>query len=52
MPVSIIEFLKHIRDEINFLMDESNNIGFEQFVNDEVRKRAFSRSLEIIGEAW
>jgi len=51
MPVSIIEFLKHIRDEINFLVDESNNIGFEQFVTDEVRKRAFSRSLEIIGEA-
>ena len=51
MPASIIEFLKHIRDEINFLMDESNDVDFEQFVNDEVKKRAFSRSLEIIGEA-
>ena len=51
MPVSIIEFLKHIRDEIYFLTNESKNIRFEQFVNDEVRKRAFSRSLEIIGEA-
>ena len=32
-------------------MREASNIGFDEFINDDVRTRAFSRSLEIIGEA-
>jgi uncharacterized protein with HEPN domain len=51
MLPSTIEFLKHILDEVNFLMAESANIGFDEFINDDVLTRAFSRSLEIIGEA-
>jgi uncharacterized protein with HEPN domain len=44
-------FLKHILDEINFLLKETQGIGFEEFMQNEVLKRAGSRSIEIIGEA-
>ena len=44
-------FLKHILDEINFLMRETENINFEEFIKNEILKRACSRSFEIIGEA-
>lgn len=44
-------FLKHILEEINFLLRETENISFEEFMKNEILKRASSRSLEIIGEA-
>jgi len=44
-------FLKHILEEINFLMRETKSLDFNEFVNNEILKRACSRSLEIIGEA-
>ncbi len=44
-------FLNHILEEINFLMRETKDIDFEEFVKNEILKRACSRSLEIIGEA-
>ncbi|MBI5166921.1 MAG: DUF86 domain-containing protein [candidate division NC10 bacterium] len=44
-------FLKHILDEINFLVKETDEIKFEEFMKNEVLKRACTRSLEIIGEA-
>ncbi|MDP2209890.1 MAG: DUF86 domain-containing protein [Bacteroidota bacterium] len=48
---SDITFLKHILDEINFLLKETKGQSFDQFIHDELTKRAYSRSLEIIGEA-
>lgn len=51
MSRSAIEYLQHITDEINFLLKESTSISEEQFTYDDVRKRAFARSLEVIGEA-
>src|SRR4030043_137295 len=44
-------FLKHILDEIDFLTRETEGIKFEEFIKNEILKRACSRSLEIIGEA-
>ena len=44
-------FLKHILDEIDFLTRETEGKKFEEFIENEVLKRACSRSLEIIGEA-
>jgi len=44
-------FLEHILEEINFLLKVSQNLSFNQFMEDEVLKRACSRSIEIIGEA-
>ncbi len=48
---SEIEFLKHIRDEAKFIIEHTLNISKEDFLKDEVFKRASTRSLEIIGEA-
>jgi uncharacterized protein with HEPN domain len=45
------ELILHILDEIRYLLSESAKIDFDRFVNDETRKRAFVRSLEVIGEA-
>ena len=44
-------FLKHIREECIYLENASKELDFEKFINDETLKRAFARSLEIIGEA-
>ncbi len=44
-------FLRHIFDEIIFLIKETEGIKFEEFIKNEILKRACSRSLEIIGEA-
>lgn len=51
MSRSNIEFLQHIKDELNFIESNSKNFTFDTFIENEVLKRAFSRSLEIIGEA-
>jgi uncharacterized protein with HEPN domain len=45
------EYARHIRDEIDFLKEESGKTDYEHFLRDPVRRRAFIRSLEIIGEA-
>lgn len=44
-------FLEHILDEIHFLLKQADDQSFETFIHDEVTKRAYSRSIEIIGEA-
>ncbi len=43
--------LNHILEEINFLIKETEGLKFEEFMQNEVLKRACSRSIEIIGEA-
>lgn len=45
------EYLSHILDEANYLLEESQDIDKSQFLADETLKRAFVRSIEIIGEA-
>ena len=45
------EYLRHIRDEAEFLMKATHGLTKEEFLSDELRRRAFVRSLEIIGEA-
>jgi len=44
-------YLKHILDECEFLIKYSKDKSAEEFVKDEVLKKAFVRSLEVIGEA-
>ena len=41
-------FLQHIQDEINFLLRETRGLTFDEFMNNEVLKRACARSFEII----
>ncbi len=48
---SDIDFIKHIYHEIQFLNDELNKTNETSFLTDNVLRRAFVRSIEIIGEA-
>ncbi len=51
MPRSVREYLQHILDETQYLLDQAVGLEKETFLHDETRKRAYVRSLEIIGEA-
>ena len=44
-------FLSHILDELDFLLKRTGGMDFDEFVADDVLRRACARSLEIIGEA-
>jgi uncharacterized protein with HEPN domain len=45
------EYLRHILEECKFIDSYCKNIKKDEFVNDEVLKRAVTRSIGIIGEA-
>ena len=51
MPRSALEYLRHILDEAIYLRDRSQELSFDDFIKNETLKRAFARSIEIIGEA-
>jgi uncharacterized protein with HEPN domain len=51
MSISAADYLRHIRDEAAFLRDATAGISAEEFIADEVLKRACVRAIEIIGEA-
>jgi len=51
MKRKITDYLIDILTECNYLLKESENLDYESFINNENLKRAFVRSLEIIGEA-
>ena len=46
-----LPFLKHILDEINFLLNETSGFTYEKFISNELLKKGCTRSFEIIGEA-
>ena len=46
-----INFCKHVLAEADYLLAASLAASLETFLADETLKRAFVRSLEIIGEA-
>lgn len=46
-----LELLKHIQEETTFILNHTENITREVYIEDEVLCRASIRSLEIIGEA-
>jgi len=51
MPKSPIEYLRHILDETDFLIEQTTGLSADTFLGSTVLKRAFVRSLEVIGEA-
>lgn len=51
MALSIDDYVRHILDEAAFLRENSKGVDKGQFLNDPVLRRAFVRSIEIIGEA-
>ncbi len=51
MSRSPLEYLRHMLDEALFLQCHAVGADREGFLRDEIAKRAFARSIEIIGEA-
>ena len=51
MSLSPREYIRHIFDEIDYILSQVPTTDFESFSQDATLKRAFVRSLEIIGEA-
>jgi len=45
------DYLRHILVEADCLIAQRTGLKFEEFVADETLRRAFVRSLEVIGEA-
>jgi len=51
MLILPLEYLKHILDEIEYIRNETQKLSKDDFLQNNNLKRAFVRSLEIIGEA-
>jgi uncharacterized protein with HEPN domain len=51
MSPSTPEILRHILDEADYLLKTSAGLQRDEFLRDDTLRRAFVRSLEIIGEA-
>ncbi len=51
MSTSPREFILHMLDEIEYISSQLQGLDFVAFSQDATLKRAFVRSLEIIGEA-
>ena len=45
------QYLRHILEEVDYLVEHSRGVSPDQFLKDETLRRTFVRSLEIIGEA-
>ena len=51
MSRSAREYLQHMLDETSYLLLTSQGLSQDEFTQNETLKRAYTRSLEIIGEA-
>jgi uncharacterized protein with HEPN domain len=51
VSLSPLEYLRHILDEIDFILSQLPGQDYASFSQNPTLKRAFVRSLEIIGEA-
>jgi uncharacterized protein with HEPN domain len=45
------DYLRHILVEADYLVAQTAGLTFDEFIANETLRRAFVRSLEIIGEA-
>ncbi|MDX6695604.1 MAG: hypothetical protein QOF02_3207 [Blastocatellia bacterium] len=51
MRPSVSEYLQHILDEAHYLDFAARGIAREDFLQDPTLRRAFVRSIEVVGEA-
>ena len=51
MSKSDIQFLKHIKEETEFIIEFTSTISEEEFLENRLLKKAMVRCFEIIGEA-
>ena len=45
------EYLRHILAEVDYLLQESEGLDKDAFLESQTLRRAFVRALEIVGEA-
>jgi uncharacterized protein with HEPN domain len=51
MSLSPLEYIRHMLDETAYLSAQAGRLSKEEFSQNETLKRAFVRSIEVIGEA-
>jgi uncharacterized protein with HEPN domain len=51
VSLSPLEYIRHILDEIEYILSQIPTTDRDAFLQNATLKRAFVRSLEIIGEA-
>lgn len=51
MFLSPHEYIHHILDEIDYILTQVSETDYDSFIRNQTLKRAFVRSIEIIGEA-
>ena len=51
MSLSPLDYLRHVLDEAVYLAEQVELLTRDEFFRNETAKRAFVRSIEIIGEA-
>ena len=51
MSKSDIQFLKHIKEDAEFIIEFTSTISEEEFLENRLLKKAMVRCFEIIGEA-
>ena len=51
MSRSDLDYLRHVRDEAEYLTEASGETDREAFLASGTLRRAFARSIEVIGEA-
>lgn len=51
MSLSPHEYIHHILDEIDYILTQISDTDYDSFIRNPTLKRAFVRSIEIIGEA-
>jgi len=51
MSFPALEYLQHILDETRYLINQTKGLSQDEFIQNETLRRAFVRSIEIIGEA-
>jgi uncharacterized protein with HEPN domain len=51
MSRSTVEFLRHIQEELTYILNRSENLTYDEFISNDDLTRAFVRSLEIVAEA-
>jgi len=51
MKRKVIDYINNVIQECDYLLVRSESLTYEEFLKNEDLKKAFVRSLEIIGEA-
>ncbi|MFZ3044944.1 MAG: DUF86 domain-containing protein [Desulfatirhabdiaceae bacterium] len=51
MSLSPHEYIRHILDEIDYILTQISDTDYDAFIRNQTLKRAFVRSIEVIGEA-